>query len=117
MIAASAALGLAASGVATVGEIPSGLPSLALPTAPLGDLLALAPAALGIFFVSFSDEILTARSFAGHHGQHVRADTELAAMGAASPAAGITQGFPIGASGSRTAVNHQTGRSHTALNA
>jgi sulfate permease, SulP family len=33
-IAASAVLGLAASGVATVGEIPSGLPSLALPTAP-----------------------------------------------------------------------------------
>jgi SulP family sulfate permease len=108
-IAASAALGLASAGVATVGEIPSGLPGLKLPTAPLGDLLALVPAALGIFFVSFSDEILTARSFAGHHGQHVRADTELAAMGAASLAAGITQGFPIGASGSRTAVNDQMG--------
>src|ERR671913_37902 len=108
-IAASAALGLAAEGVATVGEIPSGLPGLALPTAPLGDLLVLVPAALGIFFVSFSDEILTARSFAGHHGQHVSADTELTAMGAASLAAGITQGFPIGASGSRTAVNDQMG--------
>jgi MFS superfamily sulfate permease-like transporter len=57
---------------------------------PLGDLLALVPAALGIFFVSFSDEILTARSFAGHHGQHVAADTELTAMAAASLAAGIT---------------------------
>src|SRR5918994_5421994 len=108
-IAASAALGLAAEGVATVGEIPSGLPGLALPTAPLGDLLVLVPAALGLFFVSFSHEILTARSFAGHHGQHVSADTELTAMGAASLAAGITQGFPIGASSSRTAVNDQMG--------
>jgi high affinity sulfate transporter 1 len=108
-IAASAALGLAGQGVATVGEIPSGLPALALPTAPLGDLVALVPAALGIFFVSFSDEILTARSFAGRHGQHVRADSELAAMGAASLAAGISQGFPIGASTSRTAVNDQMG--------
>jgi SulP family sulfate permease len=108
-IAASAALGLADEGVSTVGEIPAGLPGLELPTAPLGDLLALVPAALGIFLVSFSDEILTARSFAGHHGQHVRADTELAAMGAANLAAGITQGFPIGASGSRTAVNDQMG--------
>ena len=35
-------------------------------------------------------------------------------MGAASLAAGITQGFPIGASGSRTTVNHQTG-AHTQL--
>jgi len=108
-IAASWALMLAEEGVAVVGEIPPGLPALDLPTAPLGDLLALVPAALGIFFVSFADEILTARSFAGHHGQHVRADTELAAMGAADLAAGITQGFPIGASGSRTAVNDQMG--------
>lgn len=30
-------------------------------------------------------------------------------MGAASLAAGVTQGFPIGASGSRTAVNDQMG--------
>jgi sulfate permease, SulP family len=60
-------------------------------------------------FVSYSDEILTARSFAGHRGEHVGADTELGAMGAANLAAGISQGFPIGASGSRTAVNDQMG--------
>ena len=108
-ITASAALGLAGHGVATVGAIPSGLPGLALPTAPLRDLLALVPAALGIFFVSFSDEILTARAFAGRHGQHVHVDTELTAIGAASLVAGITQGFPIGASNSRTAVNDQMG--------
>jgi SulP family sulfate permease len=59
--------------------------------------------------VSFADEILTARSFAGKHGQHVRADQELFAMGLANIAAGFTQSFSIGASGSRTAVNDQTG--------
>jgi SulP family sulfate permease len=100
---------LAGHGVAVVGQIPPGLPGLELPTLRLGDLLALLPAALGIFVVSFSDEILTARSFAGRHGQHVRADQELAAMGAADLAAAITQAFPIGASGSRTAVNDQMG--------
>ena len=67
------------------------------------------PAALGIFFVSFSDEILVARSFAGRRGQHVRADAELTGLGAASLAASIGQGIPIGASGSRTAVNDQMG--------
>jgi sulfate permease, SulP family len=108
-IAASAALGLAEEGVAVVGEIPAGLPAITVPDLHPGDALALMPAALGIFFVSFSDQILTARSFAGRHGQHVRADTELAAMGAANLAAGITQGFPIGASSSRTAVNDQMG--------
>ena len=108
-IVVSAALDLAADGVAVVGDIPSGLPSVKLPGTGLEDALTLLPAALGIFFVSYSDEILVARSFAGRHGEHVRADTELSAMGAASLAAGITQGFPIGASGSRTTVNDQMG--------
>jgi sulfate permease, SulP family len=108
-IVASAALDLAADGVAVVGEIPSGLPGIQLPGLDPGDALALLPAALGIFFVSYSDEILIARSFAGHRGEHVDADTELGAMGAANLAAGISQGFPIGGSGSRTAVNDQMG--------
>jgi SulP family sulfate permease len=108
-IAASAALDLQAHGVAVVGEIPSGLPGLAIPRVRLGDALDLLPAAVGIFLVGYADQILTARSFAGRHGQHVRADQELLAMGLANVAAGITQSFPIGASGSRTAVNDQTG--------
>jgi sulfate permease, SulP family len=108
-IVVSAALDLAADGVAVVGDIPAGLPAVKLPEADLGDGLALLPAALGIFFVSYADEILTARSFAGRRGEHIRANTELGAMGAANLAAGVTQGFPIGASGSRTAVNDQMG--------
>lgn len=108
-IAASAALDLQTHGVAIVGEIPSGLPGFAIPTLRLDDALGLLPAAVGIFFVSFADQILTARSFAGKHGQHVRADQELTAMGLANVAAGITQSFSIGASGSRTAVNDQSG--------
>jgi SulP family sulfate permease len=108
-IVASAFFDLQAHGVATVGQIPSGLPSLSIPDAGLADMLDLLPAALGIFFVGFADHILTARSFAGKHGQHVRADQELLAMGLANASAGITQSFPIGASGSRTAVNDQSG--------
>jgi SulP family sulfate permease len=108
-ITASAALGLAAYGVAEVGEIPAGLPRPTLPDLHLRTLIELVPAALGIFFVSFSDEILVARSFAGRHGQHVRADAELTGLGAASLAASISQGMPIGASGSRTAVNDEMG--------
>lgn len=108
-IAASAALDLEAHGVGIVGEIQSGMPGFAIPEFRLDDALGLLPAALGIFFVGFADEILTARSFAGKHGQHVRADQELFAMGFANVAAGISQSFCIGASGSRTAVNDQSG--------
>ena len=108
-IVISAVLGLANSGVAVVGSIPSGLPSLDVPDFQFSDVLTLLPAAVGIFFVAFTSEILIARSAAGNHGQRVHANTELAAMGAINLSAGISQGFPIGASGSRTAVNDQMG--------
>lgn len=96
-------------GIAVVGEIPAGLPRPEIPTPGLGNVVHLLPAAIGIFLVSFADEILTARSFAGRHGQHVRASQEMLAMGAADAAAGLTQAFSIGASGSRTAVNDSMG--------
>ena len=108
-IVASKALGLDEHGVAVVGDIPAGLPELSVPSPPWEDVVMLAPAAAGLFLVSFADEVLTARSFAGRHDQHIRADQELLAMGAANAAASISQGFPVGASGSRTAVNDSMG--------
>jgi SulP family sulfate permease len=108
-IGLSWAFDFAAHGVGVVGPIPAGLPSFAIPSPGFGDVIRLAPAALGIFLVCFADEILTARSFAGKHNQNVRGSQELLAMGAASAAAGFTQGFSIGASGSRTAVNDDMG--------
>ena len=108
-IIASGWLDLASEGVAVVGDIPSGLPELAVPSPSLADTLTLLPAALGIFFVCFADAILTARSFAGKHDEHVDVSHELVAMGAAQASAGLTQGFPVSSSGSRTAVNDAMG--------
>ena len=96
-------------GVAVIGSVPSGIPDIDIPIPGGGDTLLLLPAAVGIFLVSFADEILTARAFAGKHDQHVRAEQEVLAMGAATAAAGFTQGFPIGASSSRTAVSDSMG--------
>ena len=93
-IGVSWAVDLDGHGVAVVGPIPSGLPSVTIPTPPLGDVVDLVPAAIGIFLVSFADGILTARSFAGKRNQRVRANQELLAFSGMSVAAGITQGFP-----------------------
>lgn len=108
-IAASWAFDLEDRGVRVVGALEGGLPPLDIPTPGLVDTIQLLPAALGIFLVSFADEILTARSFAGRHNQHIRARQELLAMGAANMASGITQGISVSASGSRTAVNDSMG--------
>jgi sulfate permease, SulP family len=82
---------------------------LKIPKAPWHSVVDLIPDALGLFAVGFADSILTARSFAGRHGQNVRANQELLASGVANIAAGFSQSFAIGASGSRTAVNDQMG--------
>ncbi len=108
-IAVSWAIDLASHGVAVVGTVPGGLPSLGIPTPAFRDTLELVFPALGIFLVCFADEVLTARSFAGRHGQHIRARQELLAMGAANAGSGFSGAFPVGASGSRTAVNDAMG--------
>jgi high affinity sulfate transporter 1 len=108
-ILVSYAAGLSDHGVALVGHIPSGLPSIRWPKVGLRKTIDLLPAAAGVFAVGYADAILTARSFAGRSGQNVDANQELLAIGLANVASGVTQGFPVGASGSRTAVNEQIG--------
>jgi sulfate permease, SulP family len=108
-IAVSSWLDVSAHGVNVVGDIPSGLPHLGPPDVSLTQIGDLAPAALGIFLVALADGLLTARSFAGKNSQQVDASHELLALGAANVAAGFSGGMPVGASGSRTAVNDATG--------
>ncbi len=108
-ILATYAFGLTDHGVSVVGHIPRGLPSIRIPTPSVSDTFDLVPGAIGLFLVSFADEILTARAYAGHHGQHIRPSQEMLAMGAADALAGISQGMPVGASGSRTAINDSMG--------
>jgi high affinity sulfate transporter 1 len=108
-IFASWAMDLAAKGVAVTGPVPSGLPSLAVPDVSRSDLGTLAAAAVAIFLVAFSDSILTARSFAARHHEVIDANQELLAIGVAQVASGVSQGIPIGTSGSRTAVNDDMG--------
>jgi sulfate permease, SulP family len=95
-------------GVAIVGEIPAGLPQFVIPnlSVPLPTLLA---AALGIAIVGYSDNVLTARSFAARHHQKIDANQELLALGLANLGAGVMQGFPVSSSGSRTAIADTVG--------
>ena len=108
-IATSWVLDLASRGVATTGPVPAGLPSLDVPDVSGSDLRTLATGAAAIFLVAFADSILTARSFAARHHQLVDANQELLALGLAQLSSGVTQGLPVGTSGSRTAVNDDMG--------
>jgi high affinity sulfate transporter 1 len=108
-IALSAIFDFEARGIAVVGDIPSGLPRLALPAYSGVPLDVIVLGATAIFLVSFGAGIVTARSFAARGGYEVDPDRELTGFGAANVAAGFYAAFPVTASDSRTAVNTTVG--------
>lgn len=99
-----AAFGLDRYGIALVGAVPSGLPTPSLPTLSLGDVTALLGSAGAVAFVAYSDVALTGRAFAERTGEEIDPNREFLALGAANLAAGLTGGFALSASGSRTSI-------------
>jgi high affinity sulfate transporter 1 len=99
-----ALLELTDRGVRVVGPISAGLPSVGLPDVSVADLLALLLPATGVAIVGYTDNVLTARAFAGRGRSTVDANQELLALGTANIATGMLQAFPVSSSGSRTAI-------------
>ncbi len=102
-----AVFGLTADGVAVVGSIDVGLPTLEFPG--LSDFPALLLPALGVLLVGYTDVILTARTFAGRHDYRVDANQEFLALGAGNIGTSLVHGFPISSSASRTTIADASG--------
>jgi sulfate permease, SulP family len=95
--------------VAVVGTVPLGLPEVAVPDVAVSDIGLLALPALGLMIVGYTDNVLTARSFANRRREEIDANAELLALGASNLGAGLTQGMPVSSSGSRTALGSAAG--------
>ncbi|MFD3537665.1 SulP family inorganic anion transporter [Streptomyces sp. NPDC058664] len=108
-IAVSAAFDLKDHGIAVVGDLEGGLPSLGFPRVGLGDLSELVLPAAGLALIAFADGNAIARTFAQKNGYHVSANQELVALGASNAVSGLSGAFPIGSSGSRTALSDSSG--------
>ena len=100
-------LGLPDLGVATVGFIPRGLPSLTLPDLALVEQLA--PGALGIALMSFTESIAAGRAFATRGDPPINANRELLAGGAANLGGALFGAMPAGGGTSQTAVVRAAG--------
>ncbi len=107
--AAVAVLDLRDRGVQVIGEIPAGLPTPGLPHVSAHGVVSLLPAALGLAFVGYTDNILTGRAFGERRGERIDAKLELLALGAANVGSGLMHGFPVSSSGSRTAIGDAVG--------
>jgi len=106
----SEGLGLAEShNLRVVGLIPSGLPPLSFPELGLPSFQALFMPAVIIAIVAFVDSTSTAQELASRGRGRIDANKELLGLGASNLVAGMTGGYPINGSMSRSAVNFSAG--------
>jgi sulfate permease, SulP family len=111
MVAATAAVatfGLEKFGVAVLGDVPAGLPRLALPAVGLAQIYGLVPLAIVISLVIMMQTAVTTRSFPSA-GDPQEVDRDFIGVGAGSLLAGLLGAFPVNASPPRTAIVAEVG--------
>jgi len=97
--------------VATVGRLPEGLPEVVIPSLERSDLAAIVVGSFTVAVLTFADTGLLSKAYAQRRKESVDTNQELIALGLANMATGLTQGFPISASSSRTPVAEAAGSS------
>jgi len=96
-------------GVDVAGELPQGLPSIALPHVPITVVMAMVLPAIGIFLLGYSEALGTAREFAEKHGYEVDPDQELKAHAFVNVASGLVGGMIATGGMSASAVKEGAG--------
>ena len=102
-------MNLDAQGVALLGEVPQGLPSLGLPVVSRRDLNELLPVALACFVLSAVETSAIGRMFGQKHAYRFDANQELLALGAGNLLAGLGRGLPVSGGMSQSLVNESAG--------
>jgi SulP family sulfate permease len=96
-------------GVALVGDVPSGLPSLSVPNFDLELWSELAVSALLISIIGFVESVSVGKTLAAKRRQRIDPNQELVALGAANVASAVSSGFPVTGGFSRSIVNFDAG--------
>ena len=96
-------------GVAMVGKVPAGLPSLTIPTFSSGDVARLAATAAAIAMVVLAQSAAVARGFATKNGYRDDTNQDIYALAAANGGSALTGGFAINGSPPRTAAGDAAG--------
>jgi high affinity sulfate transporter 1 len=108
-IAAVKLLNLDHHGVAIVGPIKSGLPTLGFPNVGLHDIGGLAAGGIGVMLVGFAEGLGAAKTYGAREHEEIDANRELLGLGTANLAAGFSAGMVVNGSLSKTAVNASAG--------
>jgi sulfate permease, SulP family len=108
-IAASAAFDFAAHGIAIIGPVPGGLPTIAFPAVSLSEILALMPVAASCLVVIIAQSAATARAFALRYRERVDEDADILGLSAANAAAALSRAFVVNGSPTQTAMADRAG--------
>jgi sulfate permease, SulP family len=108
---ASRIFDLGAHGVALVGTVPRGLPTVALPKwQQVGDHAStIALAAVALVLIGFSQTAGDSRTFAAKHRYRIDINQESVAQGMSNVGAGLFQGMPVSTSLSASSLNDHSG--------
>ena len=108
-IIVSWAADLADHGVAVVGPVPRGLPSLGLPALGWHDAAALLGVAVSMFVVILAQSAATSRAYAAKYEEPFSEATDLVGLGAANAAAAFSGTFVVNGSPTKTQIVDSAG--------
>jgi high affinity sulfate transporter 1 len=104
-----AVLELDSKGVSVLGTIPSGLPTLTVPSVPLADYVRLLPACVAVVAITLAEALLLVRAFDRQYGTKSDGGQVLFAYGVANVAGGFSGSLVSGPSASRSAAIDDAG--------
>jgi SulP family sulfate permease len=108
-IAASAIFGFTERGIALIGSVPGGLPTIGLPEVTWDETLALLPVAASCFVVIIAQSAATSRVFALQYRERVDEDADILGLSAANAAAAVSGAFVVNGSPTQTAMAERAG--------
>ena len=115
-IVVSWAMDLSNDGVATLGPVPGGLPSIGLPDVSASDIGALIPTALAIFIVILAQSAATSRAYAAKYAEQFDENVDLVGLGLANISAGLSGTFVVNGSPTKSQmVDSAGGRNQLAM--
>ncbi|MCP4996863.1 MAG: sulfate permease [Gammaproteobacteria bacterium] len=97
------------AGGAVVGTIPDGLPAIGIPAFDMDIIGQLMASAIIISLIGFMEAIAIAKAMAARTRQRLDINQELVGQGLSNIVSGLSSGYPVSGSFSRSAVNIEAG--------
>jgi sulfate permease, SulP family len=106
---ASATFGFSAHGIAVIGPVLGGLPSVAFPDVSWGQTMSLIPVAGSCFVMIIAQSAATSRAFAIRYRERVDDNADILGLSAANAAAALSGAFVVNGSPTQTAIAESAG--------